>query len=268
MSPNSHRGFLNVGEGGYNGAGWPVATIQNEKSDKSIVYARSEDNSNNDYRGARPLIDEPLSRRAWTLQEQILASKMVHFASREMVWECKLTLSCECMQLDRFKTWYALVNEVTSRSITKPEGILPCLSGIAQHFQHGGAGVYLAGLWHKDLPLGLLWGPGPETIDASRAVPYRGPSWSWTSLDRVRSPYDSAGGFTDNDNELKKVYARIIEAKCFPSGRDPLGTVSGGYLKVAAPLLVLKEKLGILPSYLLRKWLALPGTDPPKAARF
>ncbi|KAK8062486.1 hypothetical protein PG997_014583 [Apiospora hydei] len=189
MSPNSHGGFLDVGEGGYNGAGWPIATIENNKS---IIYARSEHNRNNDYLGTHPLSSEPLSRRAWTLQEQILASKMVHFASKEMVWECKSIISCACMQIDRvgrpfnpplslrslmncsfpakFKTWYTLVNQVTCRSITKPEDILPCLSGIAQHFQHSGAGVYLAGLWHTDLPLGLLWYGGGTR--ASRAVPY------------------------------------------------------------------------------------------------
>ncbi|KAK8005595.1 hypothetical protein PG990_011632 [Apiospora arundinis] len=266
MSPNSLGGFLNVEEGGYNGAGWPIATFKN---DKSVIYARSEDEVNNDGIGFHLLGAEPLSKRAWTLQEQILASKMVHFASREMFWECKSTLSCECMQTDRdgpiensppslrslmnctfpakFKMWYTLVNEVTSRGITKPEDILPCLSGIAQHFQNSGAGLYLAGLWHDDLPLGLLWSRynNPGT---SRAVPYRGPSWSWTSIDQIEYPY-SSGEFESDDNGLKKVYARIIEAKCFPNGKDPLGTVSSGYLKVAAPLMRLEEKSRILPNY-------------------
>ncbi|KAH7183593.1 heterokaryon incompatibility protein-domain-containing protein [Fusarium flagelliforme] len=221
MSSNSLGGFLDVQSSGYNGDGWPIATVNN-----NIIYARSERNSNNNSHEVHPLHSEPLSARAWTLQEQILSSRMVHFASKEMVWEY----------------------EVTGRSLTKPQDLLPCLSGIAQHFQDSGAGAYLAGLWRDDLPMGLLWSSG-RLDQSSRAIPYRGPSWSWTSIDQIKYPYTASPVFLIFENTFKKIYVTVIEATCIPAGKDPLGAVSGGYLRMAGPLLKLERDMGIVPHY-------------------
>jgi hypothetical protein len=184
---------------------------------------------------------------------------MIHFATREMIWECNSALLCECMELDgqysslainqkpmlmtspwsvsNFKTWYKVVEEVTNRNITKPDDILPCLSGLARRFQDAGAGIYLAGLWLDDLLLGLLW-EGSEKC--SRATPYRAPSWSWASVcvdNSYVSPHFGTGGFLNKDTKLTKTYARIVEASCTQKGKDPLGAVSDGYVKIVAPLL-------------------------------
>lgn len=265
MSSDSEGGFLDVQGGGYNGDRWPVATVDN-----NIIYARSEHRSNNNHQGAHPLDCEPLSARAWALQEQLLSSRMVHFACKDMVWECKSALRCECMELDReghapypplslrtltsspnsfpakFRDWYALVDQVTYRSLTKPEDLLPCLSGLARYCQDSGAGAYLAGLWREDLLMSLLWSSTP---DRCPAVPYRGPSWSWTSIDQVTYPYAASPGFATHENTFKKVYVKVIEAKCIPAGKDPLGAVSDGWLKVAAPLLKTEEDMDIFPHY-------------------
>jgi len=267
MSPNSFGGFLDVQSGGYNGDGWPIATIND-----NIIYARSEHKGNNNSKDGHLLDSEPLSARAWTLQEQVLSSRMVHFASKEMIWECKSSLCCECMQIDRmgraispplslrrlmdtshsfprkFRKWYSLIDHVAHRCLTKPEDRLPCLSGIARHFQDSGAGVYLAGLWREDLPMGLLWSSGrPDRC--SRAVPYRGPSWSWTSIDQISLPYALSSVYAFPDNPFKKIYVKVIEATCIPAGKDPLGAVSGGYLRMAGPLLKLERDMCILPRY-------------------
>ncbi|KAH9207793.1 heterokaryon incompatibility, partial [Leptodontidium sp. 2 PMI_412] len=38
----------------------------------------------------------PLLTRAWAFQEKLLATRIVHFADHELVWECKETQRCEC----------------------------------------------------------------------------------------------------------------------------------------------------------------------------
>lgn len=38
----------------------------------------------------------PLSTRGWALQERLFASRVLHFAAYEMIWECKTSLNCEC----------------------------------------------------------------------------------------------------------------------------------------------------------------------------
>ncbi|KIW99704.1 uncharacterized protein Z518_11117 [Rhinocladiella mackenziei CBS 650.93] len=257
MSLDSHNGFLKTESGGhYFDQGVLIAAIDSEES---LIYARPmmfHENPCPIFKNGPP---EPLSKRAWTMQEQMLASRMIHFAKREMIWECNSALLCECMELDgqyspfainqkpmlmtshwsvkNFKTWYKVVEEVTNRNITKPGDILPCLSGLARRFQDAGAGTYLAGLWLDDLLLGLLW---EGSQHCSRATPYRAPSWSWASVrvdNSYISPHFRTGGFLDDDTKLTKTYARIVEASCTQKGKDPLGAISDGYVKIVAPML-------------------------------
>jgi len=42
-----------------------------------------------------PVADEPLNARAWTLQERILAPRVLHYGSKQMFWECKEGLLAE-----------------------------------------------------------------------------------------------------------------------------------------------------------------------------
>lgn len=37
-----------------------------------------------------------LSLRAWTLQERLLARRILHFTGTELAWECRTSLACEC----------------------------------------------------------------------------------------------------------------------------------------------------------------------------
>jgi hypothetical protein len=253
MSADSHGGFLDVEMAGYHGKGVPIAVVGSEDT---TIYARPHESHGNPC----PLFNngpgEPLSSRAWTLQEQLLASRMVHFAKNEMIWECKSALFCECMELDdgssdenqrisyydslasssadKFKTWYRVVNAIGARNITKPGDVLPALSGLARQFQDSGAGPYLAGLWLDDLPQGLLW---IARVKGSRASPYRAPSWSWASIQDEIGKYEFMGGELESEAKLRPVYAKILEAACTPGGKDPLGAVASGYLKVSAPVM-------------------------------
>ena len=43
----------------------------------------------------RELMNAPLNRRGWVLQERLLAPRVLHFGSRQLFWECKRGLSCE-----------------------------------------------------------------------------------------------------------------------------------------------------------------------------
>jgi len=254
MSSSSHNGFLDAASGGYHGRGKPVAVVESENSS---IYGRLLWFHNNPcpiFSNAPP---EPLAKRAWTMQEQMLASRMVHFARKEMIWECNSALLCECMELDgqfykslnqhykptltispwspaSFKTWYRIVNEVADRNITDSQDILPCLSGLAQRFRDRGAGTSLAGLWLDDLLVGILW-QGSDSY--SRITPYRAPSWSWASVSGSSRLYDFTAGFVDKDTKLSKTFARVLEAKCIVKGKYPHGTVSDGYIKIEAPLL-------------------------------
>ncbi|KAK3305979.1 heterokaryon incompatibility protein-domain-containing protein [Chaetomium strumarium] len=205
----------------------------------------------------------PLGERAWTLQEEVLASRIIHFAHDELYWECQSDSLCECMDMDQDKTtfspaswspravfsrcrdsknaketfssWTRLVQNYRRRNITKRMDRLPALSGIVKEISDAGEhGRYLAGLWSAHLPEALLW--GARASYARRVFPYRAPSWSWACLEK--SPgYDESDFIIDYGTTLEKVYTTILETECTPSGKDPFGTVSGGQIRLTAPLL-------------------------------
>lgn len=207
--------------------------------DKAILSEQYED-----------IIENPLSQRAWTFQEQLLARRMVHFTKEEMVWECRSRYRCECTQFDdsRQRTskddwisgdtakmgiqWYTFVNEVCVRQLTFRTDILPCLSGLAAQMEASGMGRYLAGLWEEDLLLGLTW--SYEQLQ-NRILPQQAPSWSWASLEGRSSPYWLLRQQWDSI-ALKVQHAQILDAQCISKGQNAYGAVSQGHIKMIAPI--------------------------------
>ncbi|KAH8691778.1 heterokaryon incompatibility protein-domain-containing protein, partial [Phaeosphaeriaceae sp. PMI808] len=159
------------------------------------------------------LLKEPLLTRGWVFQERFLAPRMLHFGTKQLFWECNEMQVCETFPMhilsstplpalrrltldpanedDEFELdllgcykWYQIVQEYTSKNLTRGQDKLIALSGVAQRF----AALtlpenvkYWAGMWNSDMPRGLLW----KTLDEQTVRPseYRAPSWSWASMD-------------------------------------------------------------------------------------
>jgi hypothetical protein len=203
-----------------------------------------------------------LRTRTWVFQEKLLASRTIYFSNTELSWECGRCLRCECMELDDdpqyskwdftsnleasreetgcYKSWAKIVKYFTVRDLTYETDRLPALSGVVKQMQAHGAGPYLAGLWRKTLCQDLLWQTGK--FDANqRAVPYRGPSWSWVSLDIPATKFKSQRGIeADMEyvvHKLNTIIANILEASCEPEDEDPTGAIKSGCIKMEAPVL-------------------------------
>lgn len=100
-----------------------------------------------------------------------------------------------------WKGWYAIVEEFSARALTYQSDVFPAVAGVANIFSRlvGGGEAsptahYTAGLWHADLPDGLLWG-SRQVMERMRKAPgfnkcevlerpetARAPSWSWASV--------------------------------------------------------------------------------------
>ncbi|KAI0418245.1 heterokaryon incompatibility protein-domain-containing protein [Xylaria grammica] len=76
--------------------------VTDEIGETHIVYAR-EPLSHSDIISPRSYYDVtyPLMSRAWTLQERLLSSRILHVTAAELIWECKTTLCCECGTISR-----------------------------------------------------------------------------------------------------------------------------------------------------------------------
>jgi len=207
---------------------------------------------------ADPVGFRPLGARAWALQEEVLASRIIHFTPNELFWQCQSSVFCECTDLDgkvaneefnprlwfkrclesedpnkTLRYWKRLMNNYMSRSISQGMDRLPALSGMVKALsdvEH--LGRYNAGLWSAHLPFALLW-TGRGTT--RRMVPYRAPSWSCFSLETLREPYPTGLPSVD------KAYATVHEVECTVSGKDPYGAISSGRLRLTAPLLQISQ---------------------------
>lgn len=140
-------------------------------------------------------LDTPLSKRAWTLQEDILSSRTLHFyAKDQLVWECQACKYTEgdvskrgilgnhsTAAMKRFffapglgedtqkplwwvdlfdpfdvmNRWYSLVESFMRRTITFENDALPAISALAREIQKLSGHTYEAGIWIEDLR-GLL----------------------------------------------------------------------------------------------------------------
>ena len=141
-------------------------------------------------------MNAPILGRGWCFQERLLASRVVHFARDEIVFECKSRCRCECggadalsfkalyvpmleqgkpvadlelsvealhneiaalsMGLDKQK-WRMLVEHYSTRNFTHLRDVLPALSALASRHDQATNDTYLAGLWKSQMPMDLLW---------------------------------------------------------------------------------------------------------------
>ncbi|KAI6342629.1 hypothetical protein MCOR25_011172 [Pyricularia grisea] len=141
-----------------------LATAGNREGSISTIYARIRvwHDANSSVHGVNYL-----SLRAWTLQEQLLVTMMVHFLLEKLIWECRSGSWCECFDLDprpyhskirrmgigwewntiirgsRFKFWRGhVINAFMNRHIIYSADFFPALSGIVAHIQQHWACEY------------------------------------------------------------------------------------------------------------------------------
>ncbi|KAN0104157.1 Heterokaryon incompatibility protein (HET) domain containing protein, partial [Hyaloscypha variabilis] len=160
-----------------------------------------------------------LSSRGWTLQEEVLTPRTLHFTAKQLVWECQRHQSYESNMtaqswpmndsfhempkryflvpdfgrnyilssdypfiakvLDPGDRWISMVINYTKRSLTVQSDRLVAIGGLAQELQAQSGYNYCAGIWAEDIHRGLLW-----RLYGLGQTPksYIAPSWSWAAL--------------------------------------------------------------------------------------
>ncbi|KAF7511782.1 hypothetical protein GJ744_003513 [Endocarpon pusillum] len=201
--------------------------------------------------------DEPLSRRAWALQERVMSQRLLHYSTDQMYYECNeefltedgvrvqgryngqfsgpeagfMTIDLSSRHSKEHALWYHLLMEYTSRRLTKATDKLPALSGLARMFAARIKGVYLAGLWSNALIESLAWQSLGSYDDDPPAISpvYIAPSWSWASYNGIAAT--SAENCTD--------VATILDYHISLESGDPFGKITDGWIRVRGPLIPL-----------------------------
>lgn len=74
------------------------------------------------------------------------------------------------MGLSHFDFWIQIIQNYTSRHLSKSTDALPALSGLASEFHRATGDTYLAGLWKSNIIEGLSW---VSRISASGVLSYQ-----------------------------------------------------------------------------------------------
>lgn len=203
---------------------------------------------------------EPINKRGWTLQEQLLAPRTLTYASHTLQWRCKAgtrnlgdSIHNEYAQTEAWSSsmttlskatpephdailrWMKIVDLYSSRSISLPHDKLPGLAGIANQFISILGPNYYAGVWHSFFLWQLCW--QTYTDKWSRAAPvstYRAPSWSWAALD---GPIEFIHDFELNIIEECKPLCEFIEAETtLRYNESPHGEITNGAVTLKGKL--------------------------------
>jgi len=189
-----------------------------------------------------------INNRAWTLQEKVLSSRMVHFRGDQISWECKHGQAYErgdpyggpqeSLQVEKsYKSWHDLVKNYSSRKLTFSTDKLSAFAGLAKAFwlKTEERDQYLGGIWRGSLPNNLLWYVSPSTVAARVPDPDQplpcAPTCSWASVNQ-RVAFNGEGN----------VDIEVLE--CQTLSEDPFSPTVKGKLVVCGP--VKKAKI-ILP---------------------
>lgn len=207
---------------------------------------------------------EPVNRRAWTFQEQLLAPRLLLYSSHTLQWRCQSrsrnlddSLHVKLYQYalvqplegneyqlplradhekdgdtkqrrepEIWSHWNNVLYQYSTRQASLPEDKLVALGGVAEGFSRLINSRYLAGLWENRLCEQLLW----ETLgEVSCPAQYRAPSWSWAAID---GPVMS---MEIRKEKRKSIAAEVVECNVvLKSQMLPFGAVKDGFIKLRA----------------------------------
>ncbi|PCD28546.1 unnamed protein product [Fusarium graminearum] len=213
---------------------------------------------------------EPLAKRAWTLQEQLLAQRTVTFASHTMMWACKAgtktfgdsfhypfydsmdtntSLNLNQLLMDdqdalavkyeALTCWSRLVSAYSLRRASLENDKLNAVAGIALHgsFAPALGPGYFAGLWTYKLALQLTWYVSyhhRSLPDGEKLDSYRPKTYrapSWSWA-------SIEGGMIQFDEVFAPIYntapiCKVLDCSTTPKlAQNPFGEVVSGQLKV------------------------------------
>jgi hypothetical protein len=223
-----------------------------------------------------------LSKRGWTLQERLLSTRILHYSTSEMFWECntcstregsaaeheeqlkerllgdmegadfkrilqQITINPKLPEKDIFAVWYRLVKQYTRRSLSWPSDKFPAISALATSFGDASGFNYIAGIWAEDAQ-GLLWLRSVKG-QATDAV-YHSYTWepehyrapSW-SWASIDDPVLFA--FSEEDRTYSSNDATIVQGSVENVESSKSGTVLSGSLTLRA----FSKKVQCLPAW-------------------
>jgi len=177
-------------------------------------------------------LENPLSTRAWALQEQMMASRILAYTKHTLEWRCasgmmnlnnslnidfgyepkpKLISQLSKVPDEALWEWIRIVEDYSNRSMSIRSDKLPAIAALAEKFA-AVLGHYYAGLWRYGLIKQLCWRLMHCSQEQRAGNPYRAPSWSWASVNGNCTWFNYAIGEEDCCNmESAEIVPKNVE---------------------------------------------------------
>ena len=219
------------------------------------------------------LLRSPLNKRAWVMQERLLAPRVVHFMPEQVIWECVSGYRSESfnpvrvfhdavwkdlMTQDRptydytdtpdssfRRSWLRLVERYSNMNMTEASDKLVAISGLAKRMDQMSKGIlgkYAAGLWNSCIAAQLCW-----YVSSSL---YWHDKWHADHLERLgrqltyRAPswsWASVDGVINYGHSAMRAathpgsWMRVLDVQTTTAG-DGFGAVSAGLIRLQGQL--------------------------------
>ncbi|KAK3346068.1 heterokaryon incompatibility protein-domain-containing protein [Lasiosphaeria hispida] len=214
------------------------------------------------YRAPYKASADPISSRAWTLQERVLSQRLLIFSRGGVMWMCRgcfinpgaapdagppyqtsLGLHADGdensgdqdTEASIRETWMAIRADYTEMDLTYCADKLPAISALAAEVGRQTGWTYLAGMWKDNLFSELHWrstkrSPSGERLvlkpQKAKGAGYIAPSWSWASV--------GIGSVEESEDEHREIFDfTILTCYVDTDPAFPFGPVKGGYLQVS-----------------------------------
>jgi Heterokaryon incompatibility protein (HET) len=228
-------------------------------------------------RSSSGYMDAPTRQRAWCLQEHLMPPRTISFGPSEIIFECRLSTSCECgyflgndrgtdqgTRFDHYQSlrtgpasahlllikehWLRLVQNYSSRATTFDSDRLAALAGIAEDLQKEIKCRYLAGLWEDGLLYGMMW----ETVGPTRRNTSSGlPTWSWVSVvGETRYQHGHDGDIMDG--------TRLLEVQYKTAASNIFGMPTTAILRISGCMLEVEVDISASWSRVMRNGESVP----------
>ncbi|RDL32360.1 uncharacterized protein BP5553_08816 [Venustampulla echinocandica] len=192
--------------------------------------------------------DTCLSRRAWTLQEDILSSRTLHYTKEQIIWECQTSKYCESDASELGDDHHYLVSGLKRFFLAPHVG--------AKKYDNSYAGLFdpiyrwYSILESYDFTRGVLW----TSVGVAEATQqYRAPSWSLLALNFSRKEFRESHVFPlrrmKDANLLEIRRAKLLEWHIDTADGDLLGRLKSGYLRIRGASLPASQWRGKVPPH-------------------
>ncbi|TEY34840.1 hypothetical protein BOTCAL_0608g00050 [Botryotinia calthae] len=192
-----------------------------------------------------------LTRRAWAVQERILAPRTLHFTESQLFWECRTKRACETfadtlpealcnyslyLPKQELQDWGKIVAIYTRGLLTNESDLLIAIGGVARQLQKKNGDKYLAGLWQARIKEQMCWWKNGYNWRHSGENTWSAPSWSWAAVNqKVFLPHDTT--------VIHESYIHVTKVDiALENVDDPFGGVKSGTLELRSKFMILCER--------------------------